>query len=1017
MNLLVLLLGTLLSPVTQTIRLEPGRTTYLLTEDNIVEGTLVVDSVAGAWELRDGMLYLSQTPQETTYVSVRYMNLNQVDSYRTYHPTYQSRFASADTTTVKPPVLDREELQVHGAKTFAVSVGTGGITDVNQGLVVDVSGRLREVNLDAHITDEEGTFVPQGTTQRIEDFDRIRIGLSQEGWELNLGDLDMSHRLVGYGTIDRRMTGISAGIRGDNISSSGAFGIEGTRSAHQVLEIEDGKRGPYWIGDQNSLQPVVPGSERIYLDGELLKRGFPNDYTIDYSTGEITFTPRTSIDASSHVEVDYSYFGSDYRADNELASFRWGPLDAFFYREADSRTHLYHTWSAQQQVILDTASGNLAVLPGARFTGEGEGSYLLSDSHYVWVGAGAGDYEVSFRKVDHNEGDYALDADSGFFRFVGSDSGDYRAEIETTLPERQEALGISFNRILGPFEVMMTGTGSRTTPNLYNNTNQRYGHSHKIAAAYNVELGRKARSFSVTATHRIQTGEAWMPAQGEDTDAADRWNLDSLFSQFNEQELAFSITPLDSLSVQLKGGHLWTDVHNYRTELRSQAPFFNLRTDILSGGRERINAQLHPPIGIFTPLAGARFENYHHTLSRSIEPTLGLRVKPLSQLTVEAKASRRIDQLDTEGWTDTLYYDRLGAWGDWEGDKLNLSATGGIERYTPVSDSVAGWQAWFAEVRTDYSPSSKLRLTADLSQALSREQSLIVEYVPVEPGSGDFSRDPETGEYVSSDPPGSGDYEQVTRIVEGDRLELERWGNLGVSLNLNLLRFRGSVAYTDASSSTSLLATARINILPRENLLNIIVEPSYRDQLLPSWGASTEHLLAWKLGGELRSRLHPDYLLRLEGSVDDEYRQRGAAPLRTRRNQEIELSPIFDIWLAVEPVIGFGTLVASEPFYYPSLGQFSVRRLWTGSDVEKKFNNLRLRAGILLTQRQPSLDPDLLPYLISVDDPAGLTISWHTEAEQSFKSGLAIRLQYEGDLYPDDRGVVNRFELGAGLYF
>ncbi len=153
------------------------------------------------------------------------------------------------------------------------------------------------LNFEATLLDSRFTD-PQGQKFSV-DFDR-------DGWSVNLGDIQGS--LVNT----NRFASFSRSLRGAQVGyKQGAFQAKVITSqakarAETVSIPGNGSSGPYYL--QSSQ--IVPESERVQVDGELLVRG--QDYSVSYEIGAITFTTRV-VSPSSSIVVTFEAFGTNSR--------------------------------------------------------------------------------------------------------------------------------------------------------------------------------------------------------------------------------------------------------------------------------------------------------------------------------------------------------------------------------------------------------------------------------------------------------------------------------------------------------------------------------------------------------------------------------------------------------------------------------------------------------------------------------------------------------------------------------
>ncbi len=215
-------------------------------------------------------------------------------------------------------------------------------------------------------------------------------------------------------------------------------------------------QGPYRLSGKNGERGiiVIAGSERVFINGERQTRGETNDYVIDYSTAEITFTPRRLVTSASRITVDYEYTDRQYsrsffgtEATSSLLSDRVS-LSLGYFREADnpdSPIDLVLSDTVRSVIAGAGADRSRAVLSGVTRV-DSNGFYIRIDTleqgapvtYYRYApGAPEALYNVTFSFVGAGKGDYARQQ-AGIFVWKGTRLGEYLPLRFLPLPEMQQ---------------------------------------------------------------------------------------------------------------------------------------------------------------------------------------------------------------------------------------------------------------------------------------------------------------------------------------------------------------------------------------------------------------------------------------------------------------------------------------------------------------------------------------------------------------------------------------------------
>ncbi|HEX8385343.1 MAG TPA: hypothetical protein VF576_04110, partial [Rubricoccaceae bacterium] len=240
----------------------------------------------------------------------------------------------------------------------------------------------------------------------------------------------------------------------------------------QDLVAVEGVQGPYRLqGGAGETFVVVPGSERVTLDGQTLVRGETADYTIDYATGEVTFTPNRLITAERRITVDFEYttggftrtltaFGAEARLWPDAQGRARARVGARALREGDAASFATDLGLSRADLDAIAAAGPNDVLVPAeeRVPFDPESPFVLyarrdtvvaGQPVRIFVPATAEDpevFRVRFSRVPSGQGDYrrAGQARNGIlYEYVGPGQGDAVAFRRLPRPSSRSLVDVS----------------------------------------------------------------------------------------------------------------------------------------------------------------------------------------------------------------------------------------------------------------------------------------------------------------------------------------------------------------------------------------------------------------------------------------------------------------------------------------------------------------------------------------------------------------------------------------------
>ncbi|OIQ36010.1 MAG: hypothetical protein BM555_03555 [Crocinitomix sp. MedPE-SWsnd] len=380
---------------------------------------------------------------------------------------------TVSATNPNQDLFGSSKLNKQGSISRGVTVGNAQNLSLQSTLNLQLDGQIGpNLFMKGSISDNNIPFQPSGNTQKLQEFDQVYLKVYNDDFAVIGGDFWLRKPQGYFLNYAKRSQGVSVeafhdmsvlGMKGNaEHKISGAFSRG--KFSRNVIQGVEGNQGPYRLtGTENEpFIIILAGTEKVFIDGQLMQRGQEFDYTIDYNTAEVTFTANQLVTKDKRIIVEFQYSDLNYARSLIAynAEFKGEKYHSWInvYSEQDAKNQtIQQTLTTEKKGILAAVGDSiqLAFSNSIDSIGYFDNRVLYKlvdsvgyDSVLVFsVNADSAIYQASFRQVGDNNGDYIFEkftANGRVYRWVapvaGVPQGDYEAVQLLVAPQKKQMM-------------------------------------------------------------------------------------------------------------------------------------------------------------------------------------------------------------------------------------------------------------------------------------------------------------------------------------------------------------------------------------------------------------------------------------------------------------------------------------------------------------------------------------------------------------------------------------------------